>query len=285
MKTSILTLSLAFALSNQIMAAPSRVASTKRVMRSSASTVKTTETTTTTTEEKTQDVCEKIFYDCMDKKTTEILMQNEVFYDDYNDMLTDIYNGISSPVFKCLYNNNIKNLYSSYYYNQEDLDVDGNADKVKKNSIEYYTFLKQNANDIATKKISANMVHNDVLTIAGITVSPINANPQSLPNVSYKFTLLTPSKSFESNKAYCSDPEKNKDLEDCPKLKKNIADNWKNAEPNTISKNCQDYETFLIDKKSAAKRETETFILSLKTQILNAINEYNSKIEAEKNLF
>lgn len=283
MKTSILTLSLLLILSNQTMAAPSsRVASTKRAMRS---TVSTTQTSVTTTEEKTPEACEKIFYDCMDKKTTEILMQNEVFYDDYSDMLTDIYNGMSSPVFKCLYNNNIKNLYSGYYYNQEDLDVDGNTDKVKKNSIEYYNFLKQNANDIATKKITANMVHNDVLNIAGITVTPVNAKAQSLPNVSYKFTLLTPSKSFEINKDYCLDPEKNKDLEDCPKLKKSIADNWKNMEPNTMAKSCQDYETFLTDKKSAAKREAENFILSLKTQILNAINEYNAKIEAEKSLF
>ena len=284
MKISILTLSLVFALSNQIMAATgARVASTKRAVRATSNTTSTT--VSTTEEDKTPAVCEKIFYDCMDKKTIETLMQNEMFYDDYNDMITDIYNGMSSPAFKCIYNENIKDLYGTYYYNQTDLEADGTEDKIKKNSIEYYAFLKQNASDIATKKITANLVHTDVLNLAGITVTPLNAKVQSVPNVSYKFTILNPTKAFNLNKEYCLDPEQNKSLEDCAKLKKSIADTWKNMEPNTMAKSCQDYETFLIDKRSQAKQAAETFILSLKTQIINAINEYNAKIEAEKELF
>ncbi|MGN0929602.1 MAG: hypothetical protein ACI4N3_03090 [Alphaproteobacteria bacterium] len=285
MKISILVLALV--LSSQVMAANnSRIASksmiNKRIL--SASVSKVTDTTTTT-EEKTKEICEQIFYDCMDKKTNEAVMQYEVYYDDYNDMLSEIYNGMSSPVFKCIYSNDIKDLYSSYYYGQTGLDVDENAVKIKKNSIEYYKFLKQNASDVASKKISANMVLPEVLTIAGITTTPLNAKSQTTPNVSYKFTTINPSTLFNLNKEYCMDSEKNKELDGCPKLKKSLGDSWKTLLPNTLTKNCQDYETFLIDKRSQAQQGAQTFILSLRTQISNAIDEYNAKIEAEKELF
>ena len=177
-------------------------------------------------------------------------------------------------------------MYETYYYNQSGLDASGGmTQKIRKNSIEYYNFLKQNANDVATKKITANLVHPEVLTIAAISVSPLDASPQPVPDVSYKFTTLNPKNLLELNTQYCLDSEKNKNLEGCPKLNKTLAEDWKNLSPNTLTKNCQDYETFLVDKRSKAKQAAETFILSLKTQITNAINEYNAKIEAQRELF
>ncbi|MBD5398523.1 hypothetical protein HDR60_03380 [bacterium] len=284
MKISIFVLALI--LSSQVMASNnSRVLSKSISNRSLRGNATATTTTTTITEDKTKEQCEQIFYDCMDKKTNETVMQYEVYYDDYNDMLSDIYNGMSSPVFKCIYSNDIKDLYSSYYYGQTGLDVDGNTVKIKKNSIAYYNFLKQNASDVASKKISANMVLPEVLNIAGITKTPIDSKAQTTPNVSYKFTTVVPLTLFNLNKEYCMDVEKNKDLDGCAKLKNNLADNWKNLTPNTMSKSCQDYETFLIDKRTQAQQATQTFILSLKTQIINAIDEYNAKIEASKQLF
>lgn len=263
----------------------SRLVSNKRSVKST-----TLRTSTTSSDEeedvKTQDDCKQIFYTCMDKKTNESVMQYETFYDDYNDMLTDIYDGMTSPVFKCIYSNNVKDLYETYYYNQSGLDASGGwTQKIRKNSIEYYNFLKQNANDVATKKITANLVYPEVLTIAAISVSPLEASPQPVPNVSYKFTTINPTNLFELNTQYCIDVEKNKNLEGCSKIKKTWAEDWKNTAPNTLTKNCQDYETFLVEKRSKAKQSAETFILSLKTQITNAINEYNAKIEAQRELF
>ncbi|MBD5405955.1 hypothetical protein HDR59_05410 [bacterium] len=265
----------------------SRLVSNKRVVKST--TLRTSTTTSSDEEEedvKTQDDCKQIFYTCMDKKTNESVMQYETFYDDYNDMLTDIYDGMTSPVFKCIYSNNAKDLYETYYYNQSGLDASGGrTQKTRKNSIAYYNFLKQNANDVATKKITANLVYPEVLTIAAISVSPLDASPQSVPDVSYKFTTINPKNLLELNTQYCLDSEKNKNLEGCPKLKKTLVEDWKNLGPNTLTKNCQDYETFLVEKRSKAKQAAETFILSLKTQITNAINEYNAKIEAQRELF
>lgn len=263
----------------------SRAAITKRAVRTTI-VQNTTSQSNDEEEVKTKDDCKQIFYNCMDKKTNESVMQYENFYDDYNDMLTDIYDGMSSPAFKCLYSNNIKDLYETYYYNQNGLDAsNGTIQKVKKNSIEYYAFLKQNANDVATKKITANMIYPEVLTIAGISVGPVGATPQSVPEVSYKFTILNPTNLLETNTQYCLNPEKNKNLDGCPKLNKTLVENWKNMAPNTLTKNCQDYETFLVEKRSKAKQSAEKFILSLKTQITNAINEYNAKAEAQKEIF
>lgn len=284
MKISIFVLALV--LSNQVMAANnSRVSSKSLTMRSLRQHTSSNTTTTTEIEEKTKEQCEQIFNDCMDKKTNETVMQYEVYHNDYNDMLSDIYNGVVSPVFKCIYSNDIPDLYGSYYYGQTGLDTDRSGAKVKRNSIEYYNFLKQNASDVASKKISANMVLPEVLSIAGITTSPLNSMSQQLPNVSYKFTLLNPTNTFNLNVEYCIDSEKNKDLEGCKQLKKTIGDTWKTIPSNTVSKSCKDYETFLMDKKSQVQQSTQTFILGLKTQIINAINEYNAKIEAETKLF
>lgn len=290
MKKDIFILSLTLIILNQlIIVDTANAAKTSRfvsVKRSVKSTTTQTSSSDNGDEIKTKDECKQIFYTCMDKKTNEAVMQYETFYDDYNDMLTDIYDGMTSPVFKCLYSNNVKNLYETYYYNQMGLDSStGMTQKVRRNSIEYYNFLKQNANDVATKKITANLVYPEVLTIAAISVSPVEASPQSVPDVSYKFTTINPTNLLELNTQYCLDPEKNKNLEGCPKLNKTLVENWKNIEPNTLTKNCQDYETFLVEKRSKAKQAAETFILSLKTQITNAINEYNAKIEAQRELF
>lgn len=290
MKSSILTISLLLVLSMQAEAkTSSRVASSRKGMRVMNRTVAPINTSTTTTsteeeEEKTKEVCEQLVYECMDSKADEFVMQNEVYYDDYNDMLTDIYGGMTNPAFKCIYDSGVKDLYSEYYYGQTNLEPSSNPAKIRKNSIEYYKFIKQNANDVASKKIAVNMVLPEVLTIAGITITPTGMQSQSIPEVSYKFTTLNQNVNFEEIKNYCMDPTKNEELEGCPKLKKSIGDNWKTLSSNSISKSCQDYETFLIDKRSKAKKEAETFIIGLKTKISNNIEEYNAKIEASKQL-
>ncbi len=292
MKSSILTLTIILSLSNITMARDlsrntARVVSNNRsirVMNANSSSNSIATTSTTEEVEKTKEVCEQIFYDCMDKKTDELVMQNEVYFDDYNDMLTDIYAGMTNPSFKCLYKNDIKDLYSKYYYNQTGLDSSMGVKKIKTKSIEYYNFLKQNANDVATKRIATNMILPEVLTIAGIEIEPIGMNSQSLPNVTYKFTTLNPITSFNMNVEYCMNPKTNQDLDGCDKLRKNIADDYKTLPPNTITKNCQDYETFLMDKRTKAEEEARTFIIGLKTKLTNNIEEYNAKIEAAKTL-
>ena len=69
----------------------------------------------------------------------------------------------------------------------------------------------------------------------------------------------------------------------CPKLKKSLADKWKDANP-TIKKSCNDYTVFLTEKKSKAKSTAEDFIKTLKTKFTSIIEEYNLKIEADEEL-
>ena len=291
MKASILILSLIVGFSTETIAKPSpRSAGSRkqaRVFSRGSSQVSTSATNTKeeeTDEVKTKEVCEQLVYECMNKKTDEVVQGNEAYFNDYNDMLTDIYGGISNPAFKCIFNNEVKDLYSNYYYGKTGMEASERVDKIKKKSIEYYKFLKQNASDIASKRIAVNMVLPEVLSIAGISETPIDMKSQSLPDVSYKFTTLDSKSTFEQSKTYCTDPEQNKELEGCSKIKQDIADNWKTLAPNTIAKSCQDYETFLIDKKSKAQREAETFIMGLKLKIENNIKEYNAKIEADTKL-
>ena len=238
----------------------------------------------TVVEEKDTSTCEDIFYSCMDKKTTEVVMQNEIIYNDYNDMITDIYSGMSTPAFKCVYSPELKTIYSKYYYNRTlSAPIGGRSEKIRTKSIEYYNYLKQNASDVASKKIPVNFIQNEVLTIAGIEIEPHNMNSENLPDVSYKITTIEPTKLFEANVEYCLDESKNEELLGCQKLKKSLAEKWKEENP-SLKKSCNDYEVFLTEKMSKEKSAAEDFIKTLKTKLTSAIEEYNLKIEADEQL-
>ncbi len=235
-------------------------------------------------EDKDKKTCEEIVFSCMDKKTTEYIMQNESLYTDYNDMLTEIYSGMVAPSFKCVYSNELKSLYSKYYYNKEITAPNKNrAEKIKTKSIEYYNFLKQNATDIATKKKSAQFIQSDVLKYVGILSYPKSWKPQDLPDVSYKITAIDPNVAYEENIAYCVDETKNEELQGCPVMSAHLGEKWKEAGI-SVNKSCKDYEIYLSEKRSKAETAAKDFILTLKEKISSVIEEHNLKIEAGKQL-
>lgn len=280
-----ITVCLMLGISNQVMARRASRAMGGISIRTMSTGSVNTNTITTGEIEKTDEVCIDLVYDCMENKTNEIVMQNEDFFDDYNDMLTDIYGGMITPSFKCIYDKNLKNLYSEYYYGIDDLDeVSGKTEEIKRNSIEYWSFLKQNAMDVASKKISPSMINTKILGIADINIFPMNRVSQDLPGVSYKSTLVNPDVEFEMATAYCIDPEKNEDLEGCQTFRKNFTEKWKEIEPNTVKKSCSNYEVFLADKKTKAERGAEVFIIGLRTKLINVIEEHNAKIIATQEL-
>ena len=253
--------------------------------------VNTTSTTNTTTETdetvKDKDVktCEQIFYTCMDEKTNESVMLNEAVYTDYSDMLTDVYSGMTAPAFKCIYSNDVKSLYSKYYFGRDIFaPSNGRLEKINGNSIEYYAYLKDNATKAANKKISIDTIDREVLKIAGIETYPKNLKFSSeLPDVSYTITTIDGNALYNQNTAYCLDKTKNKDLEGCVKIKKSWADDYRTQKPN-VAKSCDDYEVFLSGKLSNAKKSAKEYINTLKTKISAVIDEYNLKLEAEEEL-
>ena len=241
-------------------------------------------TTSSSSTELDKESCEEIFYKCMDEKTNETLMQYDIIYDDYSDMITDIYSGMTMPAFKCIYSPRVKSIYSTYYFNTNvSSPTAGFVDKIGKNSIEYYNYLKENATNVANKTLGVEMLDSDVLSLGSISMKPLKKGSVNLPSVSYKITTLNPTKIFEANVAYCMDSSQNTDLEGCPKLSKKLAEKWEEADL-SLNKSCKDYEVFLSEKLIKAKENATSFITGLKTKLESAIEEFNLKIEAEEEL-
>lgn len=257
----------------------------------SADTVASTTKTETKTEEaevkkeKTQKECEELFYACMDGKTNETVMSNEFIYSDYSDMLSDIYAGVTAPVFKCIYSDDVKSLYSKYNFGRDIFGPsNGRIDKIEKNSINYYAYLKDNATKVANKKIPITEVNRDVLKMVGIETMPIGLKLSvELPDVSYNVTTINGSSAYKLNSEYCLDPTKNTELEGCKKIKQDWANNYRRLPP-TSSKSCEDYEVFLSEKLTDAKKSATDYIFGLKKKIETIIDEYNLKKEAEEEL-
>ncbi len=256
----------------------------KKVATSSVSTEsasKSKEETDISMEEKTVKTCEKIFYKCMDEKTNESVMSNDIVYNDYADMISDIYSG-NSPAFKCIYSNNLKSLYAKYYFGREiSAPMNGHMEKVRSNSIEYYNYLKNNATQVASKKASVDKIDSEVLDILGIKKT-LNMS-QILPDVSYTITTIDGTALLDENVAYCSDASRNKDYEGCDKMKKSWVDNYKEENPSML-KSCKDYEVFLSSKLTQAKSSTNDYILKLGKKIESVIKEYELKKTAEEEL-
>lgn len=251
---------------------------------SSSTSSEGTSKTSSTSEAKDTKTCEKIFYSCMDEKTNEAVMTNELIYNDYSDMLSDIYSGMTAPAFKCIYSNKVKSLYSTYYYGYEiSTPMAGMNEKIQSNSIEYYSYLKDNATSVANKRLPVTQVDREVLKFADVKTEPSDMKFATLPDVSYKITTLDTNALFDSNVAYCMDPTQNKELEGCPTLKKSLSDKYKDMDV-SLSKTCKDYEVFLTTKLSQAKTSAKDYIIKLKTKISSVIDEYNLKKEAEEEL-
>ena len=233
-------------------------------------------------EEKNLKTCEKIFYKCMDEKTNEVVMANDIVYNDYADMISDIYSG-NSPAFKCVYSNNLKSLYARYYFGREiSAPTNGHLEKIRSNSIEYYNYLKNNATQVSSKKISAKYADDYVLEIAGIKRNLKGAS-QELPDVSYTITTIDGNALYNENVAYCSDASQNVDFDGCDKIKKSWIENYKEENPSML-KSCKDYEVFLSSKLTQAKTSTSDYISKLKTKLESSIKEYELKITAEEEL-
>ncbi|MDR2098701.1 MAG: hypothetical protein LBO78_01590 [Rickettsiales bacterium] len=236
---------------------------------------------------KTPEECTGIFYSCMDKKTNEATMTFDVFFDDYNDMLTDVYAGMKSPPFKCVFSKKAREIYTSNYYGIDSLSFESgtkNEDKIRRGSIGYYDYLKANAMDVSSGKIMPQHIYSGVLELVDITVFPRNQVPGNLPAVSYKVTTMDAGKALQEAQDFCFSAEKNPDMDGCPfkgmKLG-SLVDDWKKADPITMDKSCMDYEVFLTDKKSKAKSAAVDFISTLKTKITENIQNYNDNTDAK----
>ena len=149
--------------------------------------------------------------------------------------------------------------------------------------IDYQTFLRQNAEEVASKKISAPFLHKDVIKLAKLDKIPLIQKSVDLPIVSYKVTALDPAKAYRENKEYCIDPSKNSNLLGCRKVNDDTISAWKNKNPN-IEKSCEDYRIYLTEKKVESEEETKKFILGLSTKLSSIIEEYNLKVEADREL-
>jgi hypothetical protein len=63
-----------------------------------------------------------------------------------------------------------------------------------------------------------------------------------------------------------------------------LANKWRNMPPTTMRKSCEDYRTFLADKKKKAKESAENFINTLRSSLTQRIGQYNANQEATRRL-
>ncbi len=250
-----------------------------------AATTATTETTETkkTTKAKDAQECEKIFFDCMDTKTRESLMANEALYTDYEDMVSEFYSGMKTPVFKCIYSDDVRGLYSKYNYGFELSDSSSRIEKIRRNSTYYYMYLKENATNVVNRSLLIQQVDSDVLSIAGVEKSVEGQSNPELWDVSYSILSVQPKVLWKENVAYCTNPKQNEELEGCPKLKSDAPEKWLSNIP-TKKQSCADYETFLKNTLSRAKSDSTKYIQTLRPKLESLIDEYNLKTDAEKEL-
>jgi len=237
-------------------------------------------------EEKTKDACIEAYNNCMEQKTVESLMMYDDLFNDYSDMVSDIYNGMSQPTFRCLYSDDVIAIHTKYYYGSElSAPTEGGMSKklITTDSIEYQNFLKTNAEQVANKKYSPAFLSDKVIEIAGLKKKPLEQQALELPEVSYKVTALDPIKVYKENRDYCVNPKENTNLQGCRKISDDIINAWKNKSPK-IEKSCDDYRLFLTEKKSKSEKETKDLIIGLSNKLSSAIEEYNLKIEADRAL-
>ena len=251
--------------------------------------VNTTSTSTDDTEKKstskvkTVQECEKVFFDCMDNKTRESLMANEALYTDYEDMVSEFYSGLQSPVFKCIYSDDVRDLYSKYNYGFQLSDSSSRIEQIRRGSIYYYMFLKENATNVVNRSYIIQQVDSEVLSIAGVEKSVEGQSDPALWDVSYSILSVQPKALWKTNLAYCSDPMQNEELAGCSKLKSDIAERWLANVP-TKKQSCADYETFLKNTLSRAKSDSTKYIQTLRKQLESLIDEYNLKTDSEREL-
>lgn len=232
--------------------------------------------------------CEKQYYECMDSKLNETLQSNEMLFTDYNDMLSDVYSGMKAPVFKCLYSPKVKELHSKYYYGASSLSMSGYVQEVNSDSIEYYSFLKENAISVAQKKLSPVKLNKDVIKMANLKMSPKGLKETSdTKPVSYKVARMEPEKLFEKASEFCSSPKQNKNFAKCnsKKIENTISDwkeNWFNED--VVNKSCKDYEAFLLDKLAKAEKDAKSFISGLSNKLFSIVEQHNLKEEADEEL-
>ena len=272
-------------------ASSARRAAARAVMAKSGTGTNTTSTESSTTteeepKEKTKQECAEAYNSCMDRKTLETLMIYEDLYNDYNDMLTDVYSGMVQPAFRCMYSDEVIEMHTKYYYGSALSAPTGTMaarKEVTDDSIDYQTFLRQNAEEVASKKLGPAFLHEDVMKIARIEKKPLIHKEVDIPIVSYKVTALDPAKAYRENKEYCIDPSKNSNLLGCRKVNDDTISAWKNKNPN-VEKSCEDYRIYLTEKKVESEEATKKFILGLSTKLSSIIEEYNLKVEADREL-
>jgi hypothetical protein len=217
---------------------------------------------------------------CMDAKLLLATQGSGTVYDDYNDMLADIYNGVDMVPFKCLYSESIKTINARFYYGNTTL-VSGAMMDVKPGSIEYYKFLGENLSGVLSKKLPAMFLSPEVLKIANIDREIRDWTPNS-PEGSISISSLRPEDRFKSDANACISPELNPEMEGCgDQITYNTAVLWRSSGDITVDKSCRDYETYLTAKLAKLKKTTEAAIQQKRQQLTEIIDEYN-KNEAAK---
>ncbi|MDR1009300.1 MAG: hypothetical protein LBL52_03555 [Rickettsiales bacterium] len=232
---------------------------------------------------KSEAQCHAAVAKCLDKKVIEAAAASAELYDDYNDMLADVYNGADLP-FKCAYLDESKSIYSKYYYGFSMLSTSARH-KIEPDSIEYYDYLKKNALAVASRTLGPEQIDDAVLRMAGINDRPQNKPVIQLPEAPVKVASLDPDAKFQTDAKYCSAPATNKSAEGCDEqVLSTGAREWLKSGSITAEKSCADYDAFLADKRRQAKDSASESINSVKTKLADFIREYNQVQDAERKL-
>lgn len=231
--------------------------------------------------------CQAAVFKCLDKKVMAFAQTMDIVYDDYTDMLTDVYGGLSAPVFKCAYSKKLQQIYAQSHFGLSNVSPPSGsrAQKVSGNSIDYYNYMKSNALDGASKKISATEISPAVLEMAGIKLKAKGGGPQAVaPDVNYKITAFDGKEKYEEDLAACMSPSVNADVVPCePKMLNTAGDDWLESAP-SVDKSCADYKVFLMNRVSKAKEDARGVIFGLRSTLSRVIEEHNEAVDAREAL-
>jgi len=234
---------------------------------------------------KTQESCRAIVAECMDNALTAAVLEVDVLYDDYNDMVSDVYGGMKTPPFKCAYTFDGRQLFTRFYFGLSNLGPVGMGSdgmkRVEKDSIEYYNFLRQNALDVASKKLPATELNPGVLKIAGITTSVEGTKPQ-LPFADYRITTFDGEARFKADRKACTDMSR-PELAGCDGLLEGAVPAWLRLDPSQ-DKSCEDYKVFLSKKLAKARDDAQLAIAPLKSRLQTIVDEHNANEAAKRKL-
>ena len=227
-----------------------------------------------------QEECRQAVFECMDNALMAAVMESEVLFDDYNDMITELHGGMRMPPFKCAYAFELRSIFTRFHFGLSNLNP-GDMRRIERNSIAYYNFLRQNALEVASRRLPVTELHPAAIAMAGITTRPEGARVQ-LPFADTRITVFDGEARFNADRRACTDLSHPR-LAGCEGQLDGAIAAWRRADPSE-ERSCEEYRTFLTLRLNQSREEARLAIVPLRSRLQTMIDEHNANLEAMRRL-